>query len=446
MLGGAPYAVHAADESPSILGKQAEVAEASQEFTAQTVVETKSNKPLSMATGYTLSAINVRTRTFDLARPVVRQNPTRLKLCGSNSLAASLAIHPKDSPIISYRPSRSMVTSSVLLTPAHWRYQYRGGVPNAMAILIRLEKIIHIPYTFWRHNGMDNINPDFRSKWKTIRPWIVAALSLPLAIHIVFKISAPTSIITAEWSAGEILDYVGSLLGALATIVALRWTILEERNGRAEEQRLAAIPCMAITSLERNTVNSLFDFNNGSNRQDSSLPSSDKYVEYELQKEYIVVSKGVITYQSRLTDEQQNKVVHGNWMPERISENVRAVVANDSIYLPLVLHSVGNGPAINVSVHLEKNGVAPTSDHNGCPSQLSPKQLLVGNNRYVGILIDERMNPLSNGDYALVISYCDVMGHKYLQKHELTITTERSETSGQSPSSFDFKIDAVLVE
>lgn len=293
---------------------------------------------------------------------------------------------------------------------------------------------------------MDNINPDFRSKWKTIRPWIAAALSLPLAIHIVFKISAPTSIITAEWTAGEVLDYVGSLLGALATIVALRWTIVEERNGRAEEQRLAAIPCMAITSLERNTVNTLFDFNNDSNRQGSNLPSSGKYVEYELQKEYIVVSKGVITYQSRLTDEQQNKVVHGNWMPERIGENVRALVANDSIYLPLVLHSVGNGPAINVSVHLEKNGVAPTPDHNGCPSQLSPKQLLVGNDRYVGILIDERMNPLSNGDYALVIDYCDVMGHKYLQKHELKITTERSETSSQSTTSFDFNIDAVLVE
>ncbi len=47
----------------------------------------------------------------------------------------------------------------------------------------------------------------------------VIIFGVPLIIHILFKIKAPNSFWVAEWSAGDLLSYYGSILAFLGTVV-----------------------------------------------------------------------------------------------------------------------------------------------------------------------------------------------------------------------------------
>ena len=81
---------------------------------------------------------------------------------------------------------------------------------------------------------------------------------VPLIIHILFKIEAPNSFFVAEWSAGELLSYYGSILAFIGTVVlgilALyqnhiikieadrRTEILEQREYDSNMPKFIAIP------------------------------------------------------------------------------------------------------------------------------------------------------------------------------------------------------------
>lgn len=55
----------------------------------------------------------------------------------------------------------------------------------------------------------------------------IAVFFFPLvAIHLLFIIHLPWTWLQAQWSAGEVLEYCGSIVGAVATIIAIILTIL----------------------------------------------------------------------------------------------------------------------------------------------------------------------------------------------------------------------------
>lgn len=78
----------------------------------------------------------------------------------------------------------------------------------------------------------------WRSKAFLVLLLLVAAVVPALAIQFFYSVEDP--IWTTVWSASDILGYCGSifgaLLGALATMVAVRWTIRHEREIRAEDE------------------------------------------------------------------------------------------------------------------------------------------------------------------------------------------------------------------
>ena len=47
---------------------------------------------------------------------------------------------------------------------------------------------------------------------------VLIIFGVPLIIHILFKIEAPNSFFVAEWSAGELLSYYGSILAFIGTV------------------------------------------------------------------------------------------------------------------------------------------------------------------------------------------------------------------------------------
>lgn len=74
----------------------------------------------------------------------------------------------------------------------------------------------------------------------------VACLIGPLVLHIAYKHQAPVPFMETTWSAGEALDYLGSILGAIATIGTVMLTIRFTREESAEEHRLGLMPYLNV--------------------------------------------------------------------------------------------------------------------------------------------------------------------------------------------------------
>jgi hypothetical protein len=88
-------------------------------------------------------------------------------------------------------------------------------------------------------------------KWRIA---IVAVISVALvpAINLVFKINAPIAFFGAEWTAGEALGYIGSLLEAAATIYVVKLGIDLGKEAGKEERRLAAKPFLTSNCVSKN--------------------------------------------------------------------------------------------------------------------------------------------------------------------------------------------------
>lgn len=69
-----------------------------------------------------------------------------------------------------------------------------------------------------------------REDWRFFVKVTLVVLAVLLLTQWAFKTNAAAPFFIAEWSAGEFLDYAGSIIGAVATIVAVRMTIDLERD------------------------------------------------------------------------------------------------------------------------------------------------------------------------------------------------------------------------
>ena len=79
--------------------------------------------------------------------------------------------------------------------------------------------------------------------------FIVVAIIVPFAISAIFKIHPHRHIFSAEWTADGYLGYIGALIGAAATIYAVRITIVNERKRREEERIILAKPWLVSETL-----------------------------------------------------------------------------------------------------------------------------------------------------------------------------------------------------
>ena len=96
-------------------------------------------------------------------------------------------------------------------------------------------------------------NTNSNNRWKTIIlyavAFIVVAIIVPFAISAIFKIHPHRHIFSVEWTADGYLGYIGALIGAAATICAVRITIVNERKRQEEERIILAKPWLVSETL-----------------------------------------------------------------------------------------------------------------------------------------------------------------------------------------------------
>ena len=86
---------------------------------------------------------------------------------------------------------------------------------------------------------------------------------VPFLVNVIFKIHPQYNIFSAEWSPDGYLGYIGSVIGATATIFAVRMTILNEKRQQKKDQILAARPWLVSETELLNSNEEILGYTNG---------------------------------------------------------------------------------------------------------------------------------------------------------------------------------------
>lgn len=260
--------------------------------------------------------------------------------------------------------------------------------------------------------------------WKTF----ALALFVMLVVHVLFYFNAPTPWLKAKWCAGDVLGYMGSIIGAGATIFVLLATIEHEKKADEEKSKHSVRPVIAILNSEKpvpgwGPAGSMMS-------EDDFDPIGEEVVYRKAREGYIladcyaVVSKdGSVSYKTKLTYEKYDlalwaeaQVIHTVEEPTYFGNDFRAW------FVKFVLTNMGNGPAINAYARLIEQDNVGVADEKKMPC--SPTvQLMVGGEWSLGLLVPaDRSIPEESKNYRLVLTYEDADGRRYEQSFPLTMS------------------------
>lgn len=186
----------------------------------------------------------------------------------------------------------------------------------------------------------------FKHKWKIIGSIIIFWVLIPLIINLAFKINAVTSIFAAEWSAGDVLSFYGSIIAAVVTIIGVYITIDYSRKNFDEDEMNRIRPYMALTHYKFRARKVLL----GNNTPVETENQGDFYEEYKLERIYIVLNESSIEIKDKLEKDQLDILMSGGMHWESGSNGRAALRSYPYISYPFKVENVGCGAAINTVI------------------------------------------------------------------------------------------------
>ena len=248
----------------------------------------------------------------------------------------------------------------------------------------------------------------FKHKWKIIGSIIIFWVLIPLIINLAFKINAVTSIFAAEWSAGDVLSFYGSIIAAVVTIIGVYITIDYSRKNFDEDEMNRIRPYMALTHYKFRARKALL----GNNTPVETENQGDFYEEYKLERIYIVLNESSIEIKDKLEKDQLDILMSGGMHWESGSNGRAALRSYPYISYPFKVENVGCGAAINTVIGF-------------CEEQkprrgVSVFTLKPGDSAYLHIFCEDAKK-IGNKRYVLDFSYYDTRGNGYSQKFLLNL-------------------------
>lgn len=258
-------------------------------------------------------------------------------------------------------------------------------------------------------------------KYKVMLFLFVLLLLIPTTIHILFKTNAITPFLAAEWSAGDILNYYGVIIGAIMTVAGVFFTIQYSQANYRQDTINRCLPFMTVAGLqvESKAPSILGD----SDESKPPLKGQPRQIgeEYRLEKLYFVINRKKVKIQKELNAEQQNLVAHKGMKEERIGRGLQALTSVSLLYTPLEIQNVGIGAATVFSVGLYPDN-APKQER-----LFSLATSLKAGESYRISIYSENWEEDNVGDYNLCISYYDILGNGYEQNYTYTIFKNESD-------------------
>ena len=243
---------------------------------------------------------------------------------------------------------------------------------------------------------------------------VVSILIIPAIINWLFKQSTSIDFFVAEWSAGDMLSFYGSLLAAILTVYGVYLTIQYSQHNYREDIHNRVLPFLALYSLRSRSNYQMF----APAEQERNQNKETFYEEYRLKEIYFIVENGNIDVKSSLSKDQQQTLIQGGFKYVATQTNSFSLCDVNLVNVPLEVENVGNGAAINLRIGLNKAT-------NIKPVYITPINLKQNMTIYIHIFSE---NPTDNdlGEYNLEFYYNDIYKRKYAQKYIFSIKKDES--------------------
>ena len=231
---------------------------------------------------------------------------------------------------------------------------------------------------------------------------IVFIFIIPIAINWAYKTPASLPIFSMDWEAKDVLSFYGSLLGAAATIIALKETISFTRESQKEERKLSIRPYLETQKYNYTDL--------------QKIPTN-------LETLFIDVSKRIITYQASLPEEFEDmKILQRRLLAgEKIDEMDQTLfdlkletIFQKKYLLSYEIANCGAGNAINVELRINGRSVIPSF----CVIAGESKKIIF-------VLNNDLLEDTNEYSLKLTLTYSDVAAlADYYQTEEIIFTNK----------------------
>lgn len=254
-----------------------------------------------------------------------------------------------------------------------------------------------------------------KHKVKTIALVFVCIFLIPAIINVLFKYSPVCELLGAEWEAGDVLSFYGTLLGSAATIVGVYLSIDAAQRSYHEDEVNKVKPYLALTHLKsksRITLDSLI----GSLEDNQTREETQNYYEeYRLDKVYIIIESDKIVFKNGLTKAQEDRLALSGFRLNK-EKSMYSLQVGNLISMPFEIENVGNGAALNFQICFYREGEKKRG--------VNVFTLKVGQSAYCHIFSDEQDDTIICGKYILEFIYNDIRGSTYSQKYDLELKSD----------------------
>ena len=209
-----------------------------------------------------------------------------------------------------------------------------------------------------------------------------------------------------EFTSGDLLGYIGAVLGGLITLIGVAATIYYEHRETWEERVRASAPCLVPTLLGRGELDQI--------PRIFSPEEGTYFVLHPKDRAEIKSSLAKQEYEKWLSSGEETKIMSGftAFGPSRIAA------------LAFIVENVGLGPAINYRVRIvPSSGVSKPTDRAAGNSALR-----IGDSYCAAVYCDTH-NPSAAGEYRLELTYLDLYGYRYSDSFEFEISDDGRQVS-----------------
>lgn len=280
---------------------------------------------------------------------------------------------------------------------------------------------------------------------------ILSIVVIPIVINEIYKYGATISnpYITM-WGAEDVLSYCGTVLSFLGTFILGLVAYKQNERANTINDQLAELTKQAnsLTEQANNLNKELNDKNIKANVRPAlvinrvrtgytgdwlgamvakmqedmeNLPSDAirtveniKYYEDEIDGFYFTIKDNFLGFTSKLSSEQLKSIE--NKIHCEKTNNAYSMVAENNLYAPYRLISVGVGPAVNVSVRLYEEG---EQGKNNVDVASLPLSLKTNIDYRLGFYIENATDMI--GKYILEITFYDILNNKFVQMYNISI-------------------------
>ena len=257
---------------------------------------------------------------------------------------------------------------------------------------------------------------------------LILFLFVPLCIHVLFKIHPQNSFFSAEWTAGDVLLFYGSVLAAVGTAFGVFLTVRYSQKNYQEDVKKRVLPYITITQLvskyRYNLGAALSEYLQMADSPEGSEGETQEqkyeklpiYEEHQLEKVYFVFKSGKFEAMDNLPKEYEELLTHRGIEWKVNERGAKVFSPKGYLSFPLLLENVGCGPAINLRIGLNKTG-----EHE---LFIRPRQLIVQQSMYIHIFVPE-FEICDEMSFNLTVVYQDIYKNKYRQDYAMTLTNEK---------------------